>query len=127
MSDKLTGLVDQEKDSIAINKMLDTEDFYSGPYVSEGPDLMVCYNKGYRSSWECASGSVSDAVFEDNTKHWSGDHCMDSEQVPGIFFSNKKINTDNPDIKDIAPTVLDAFGVKIPPYMQGKSLMKGSD
>ncbi|MBN2040305.1 MAG: alkaline phosphatase family protein [Spirochaetes bacterium] len=123
LSDKLTGLVDKEKNCTAINRMLDTENFYSGPYASEGPDLMVCYNRGYRNSWECASGSVSDSVFEDNTKHWSGDHCMDPEQVPGVFFCNKKINTDQPDIKDIAPTVLDAFGVKNPPYMQGKSLI----
>ncbi len=120
---KLTGLFDEEKGETAITKVLDAESYYKGPYVSEAPDILISYNTGYRNSWACATGRVTESVFEDNTKRWSGDHCMDSSLVPGIFFSNHKTNTKNPDIKDIAPTVLVAFGVEIPPHMKGNVLI----
>src|SRR5262249_20715759 len=61
-------------------------------------------------------------VFSDNTKSWSGDHCMDPRIVPGIFFCNRKINTEAHNILDLAPTVLDLFGIEAPPYMQGGPL-----
>ena len=79
------------------------------------------YERGYRHSWDCATGSVSATVFTDNTKSWSGDHCVDPRLVPGVFWSNRKINTDTPRLMDMAPTVLDVFGVPAPGYMQGRS------
>jgi bisphosphoglycerate-independent phosphoglycerate mutase (AlkP superfamily) len=66
-------------------------------------------------------------VFEDNTKSWSGDHCVDPKLVPGVLLSNRPINTSTPDIKDMAPTVLNLFGVEIPPYMQGRPLFAETD
>jgi bisphosphoglycerate-independent phosphoglycerate mutase (AlkP superfamily) len=42
--------------------------------------------------------------------------------VPGVFWSNRKINTDKPRLMDMAPTVLDVFGVSTPAYMQGSPL-----
>ena len=64
---------------------------------------------------------------EDNTKAWSGDHCIDPRLVPGIFFSTQKINTSNPSIMDIAPTALTLFGLEIPPHMDGHSLVDTQD
>ena len=66
---------------------------------------------------------VTESVFEDNMKHWSGDHCVDPLVVPGVLFSNKKILREDPDIKDIAPTLLKLFGVDIPTHMQGEPLV----
>jgi hypothetical protein len=63
-------------------------------------------------------------VFEDNTKRWSGDHCIDPSLVPGIFFSNRSIHGQRPDIRDIAPTVLSLFGVPVPRFMRGAQLFK---
>ena len=123
--DKLTGLMDNETGDIAIGRVVDTENMFSGPYRSDGPDLLICYNKGYRTSWGSATGSVNQRVFEDNTKHWSGDHSVDPEIVPGIFFANKRVIKDNPDIRDIGPTILNVFGVDIPGYMQGEPLIGG--
>jgi predicted AlkP superfamily phosphohydrolase/phosphomutase len=121
--EKLTGLVDEETGDVAILSVVDTEGIYSGPYTYDAPDLLIGYNAGYRNSWSCATGRVTERVFEDNTKHWSGDHCVDPKIVPGVFFSNRRINTKSPDIKDIAPTVLRLFGVDIPKYMKGKPLI----
>src|SRR5687767_7325700 len=86
------------------------------------PELLIGYHRGYRHSWDCATGSVSAQVFTDNTKSWSGDHCVDPRLVPGVFWSDRKIATDRPRLLDLAPTVLEAFGVDVPGYMQGEAL-----
>jgi predicted AlkP superfamily phosphohydrolase/phosphomutase len=122
--EKLTGLVDEATGDVAILSVVDTDSAYSGPYTFDAPDLLIGYNAGYRNSWSCATGRVTEQVFEDNTKHWSGDHCVDPKVVPGVLFSNRRINTDKPDIKDVAPTVLKLFGVDIPKYMKGKPLVQ---
>ncbi|MBI4488589.1 MAG: alkaline phosphatase family protein [Deltaproteobacteria bacterium] len=120
---KLTGLVDGETGEIAIRGLVDAEESFSGPYLDNGPDLLIGYNSGYRTSWDCASGRVTSSVFEDNTKRWSGDHCIDPKLVPGVFFCNQAINGKAPDIRDIAPTVLKLFGVEVPHYMDGEPLI----
>ena len=62
-------------------------------------------------------------MFIDNVKAWSGDHCIHPKLVPGVLFSDLKLNTENANIMDLAPTTLDLFGVKTPAYMEGKSLL----
>ena len=59
------------------------------------------------------------------TRPWSGDHNMNPPEVPGMFFCNRPIDVERPGIIDVAPTVLDLFGVPIPPYMDGKPIMNG--
>jgi hypothetical protein len=86
----------------------------------------VGYHIGYRVSWGCATGKVDDIVIEDNTKSWSGDHCIDPFVVPGVFFCNRPIGTDQPRLLDIGPTTLKLFGVQVPPHMDGKPLFNGS-
>jgi predicted AlkP superfamily phosphohydrolase/phosphomutase len=122
--EKLKGLVDDETGETSILDVVDTESALSGPYTYDAPDLLIGYNAGYRNSWSCATGRVTEKVFEDNTKHWSGDHCVDPKVVPAVLFVNREINTSSPDIKDIAPTVLKLFGVDIPKYMKGKPLIE---
>lgn len=115
--------MDEETGKLAIRRVVDTESAVSGPYTYDAPDLLIGYDAGYRNSWSCAPGRVTEKVFEDNTKHWSGDHCVAPEVVPAVLFVNRKINTETPDIKDIAPTVLKLFGVDIPRYMKGKPII----
>jgi predicted AlkP superfamily phosphohydrolase/phosphomutase len=124
---KLNGLEDNDKDSVAINKVFDRDEFLPGPYKDNCPDLIVGYNEGYRISWDSVTGKVNETIFEDNTKAWSGDHCIDPRLVPGIFFSTQKINTASPSIMDIAPTALTLFGLEIPPHMDGHSLIDTQD
>ncbi|MDD8015366.1 MAG: nucleotide pyrophosphatase, partial [Acidobacteriota bacterium] len=78
---------------------------------------------GFRASWDSVTGKVSRTVFEDNPKAWSGDHCIDPECVPGVFFSSLKMKDAAPSIMDIAPTVLDLFGLAAPAHMDGRSLL----
>jgi predicted AlkP superfamily phosphohydrolase/phosphomutase len=125
LAGKLQGLMDEEKNRVAIKKVYDTYEIFNGPYVANGPDLIIGYNIGYRASWEAAVGNVSEKVIDDNTRSWSGDHCIDPTLVPGVFFCNRKISTKTPNIIDIAPSVLDLFGAKIPAYMKGTRLFSG--
>jgi predicted AlkP superfamily phosphohydrolase/phosphomutase len=121
---RLRGLVDSDNGDIAITEVFDTARVYSGPYVDNAPDFIVGYNSGYRISWDSASGVVAGPIFQDNTKAWSGDHCIDPRLVPGVLFSSRPIDEVDPALIDIAPTALQLFGVRPPAYMEGKSLFR---
>jgi predicted AlkP superfamily phosphohydrolase/phosphomutase len=121
---KLTGLRDEEPDRLAIRKAWASDALYTGPYLDAAPDVIVGYADGYRASWDAAVGKVSPAVFDDNRKAWSGDHCVDPHLVPGVVFCNRKIFSEDPGIEDMAPTALDLFGIAPPPYMEGRSLFQ---
>jgi len=108
---KLTGLVDDETGEVGITEVFDSQRLYSGPYLDNAPDLLVGYNAGYRVSWDGATGTVSGPVFSDNLKAWSGDHCVDPRQVPGVLFCNRPIDAAEPSLADIAPTALHLFGI----------------
>ncbi len=118
--EKLQGLVDPETRREAIRHVFDSSASFVGPYVENAPDLIVGYAEGYRASWDSVQGKVMSNVFEVNTKAWSGDHCIDPDLVPGVLFSNWKIASDRPAIIDIAPTVLDLFGIPKPVHFDGK-------
>ncbi len=122
LAEKLTGLKDEDTGDVGINIMFDSTEIYNGPYKGDAPDLLVGYNAGYRASWDSVTGRVTETVFEDNTKTWSGDHCIDPSLVPGVFFCNRKLQADDAHIMDVAPTALDIFGIPVPAYMDGKSL-----
>jgi predicted AlkP superfamily phosphohydrolase/phosphomutase len=124
LKDLLTGLKDDATGKTAIKTAYDATEVYKGPYVVDGPDLIIGYDAGYRASWEGVTGKVTGEVFSDNTKAWSGDHCIDPTCVPAVLISNRKIESDSPSIQDIAPSILGLFGVKPPPYMDGQPIIK---
>ena len=123
IAEKLSALVDTNKQNRPIIKNVHNSlKLYTGPYKENAPDLLVGYYPEYRVSWETAVGQVTKQILHENTKPWSGDHCIDSSFVPGVLFCNRKIEAQNPRLLDIAPTVLDMFGVDVPAYMDGKAL-----
>ncbi len=119
---KLEGLIDLETGEVAIIEAFDTAKLYQGPYLENAPEFIIGYNRGYRTSWDCATGVVSAPLFEDNVKAWSGDHCVDPRLVPGVIFCNRDMQEDEPSLIDIAPTALEQFGLQPPPHMDGKAL-----
>jgi predicted AlkP superfamily phosphohydrolase/phosphomutase len=120
---KLTGLRDEARGQVAIHQAVRREDVYRGPYVDAAPDVIVGYNVGYRVSWDAANGKCSPAVFSDNMKAWSGDHCIHPELAPGVLFSNLPLRSEGARIVDLAPTVCELLGVKPPEYFDGRSLL----
>jgi predicted AlkP superfamily phosphohydrolase/phosphomutase len=121
---RLTNLLDHDTGEVGIRHVYEATTIYEGPYIAAAPDLIVGYAAGYRASWDAAVGKVTDQVFEDNLKAWSGDHCVDPELVPGVLFSNLKIAADAPGIEDMAPTALHLFGIPKPAWMEGESLFR---
>lgn len=124
---RLSGLKDDAKGAVAINRLYDTAAVYSGPYKENAPDLIVGYAEGYRVSWDSVTGKVDATVFEDNVKAWGGDHCIDPQVVPGVLFTSIPLKEKDPSIMDVAPTVLELFGVKPPAHMDGHSLIGTGD
>lgn len=118
---KLHNLADDAVQGIGVREAFDTTALYSGPYSENAPDLVIGYNAGYRTSWDCATGMVSGPIFEDNLKAWSGDHCIDPRLVPGVVFCNRRIEeTRELSIVDVAPTALRLFGLEPPKHMDGR-------
>ena len=119
----LMALRDEQNGESPIRQAYDAKNVFSGPYAAEGPDIVAGFREGYRVSWDNVTGGVSENIFEDNTRPWSGDHNLNPPDVPGILLCNQDIEEEDPSIVDIAPTALDLFGVPVPAYMDGVPLL----
>lgn len=120
LRDKLVAVRDPKDNSQVITRVDLASDAYQGPYARSGPDALVGYNRGYRAGWKTILGGFPPDLLEDNTNPWSGDHCMDYTLVPGVLLSNRKIDTENPALTDIAPTILAEFGIAKTKDMMGQ-------
>jgi predicted AlkP superfamily phosphohydrolase/phosphomutase len=125
----LATLIDPDVGESAVRKCYPAH-LVRGPYADQSPDVIVGYRVGWRISWEGARGIADRQVFSDNTKAWSGDHCIDPDLVPGVLIANRKLDPpprhiragEQPHIVDLAPTVLGLFGIPAPRHMDGASL-----
>ncbi len=122
IAQRMRGLMDPARGTVAIRQLRTREAAYSGPFVDEAPDLLVDFAPGYRVSWGTSLGGAPDGQFEDNTKKWSGDHMIDPLLVPGVLFMNQPFRREKADLRDLSPTILDALGVPKGPAMEGSSL-----
>lgn len=115
---------DPKTGQTVVKNVYTREDIFQGPYMNDAPDLFVGFNLGYRASWQTALGGIPKELIEDNKKKWSGDHLVDSNLVPGIIFINRKVDLNNPNITDIAPTILSLFSINKHRDMHGKILIE---
>ncbi len=120
LREKLGSMTDPGSGQVAIRELFDRREIYDGPYGENAPDLIVGYTSGYRAAWESVNGSVQGEVFFDNTHPWSGDHCIHPQDVPGVLFANRAILGERHSIADIAPTLLQLFGIPVPRHMDGR-------
>ena len=122
LKEKIEALVDPGNGRSPVRRAMLARMHLKGPYVDDAPDLIIGYDTGYRASWNCAVGMATDQVIEPNTRHWSGDHSVDPDLVPGVFFSNWKLKEDDPAIIDIAPTIQRLFGLSAERHQDGRPL-----
>lgn len=122
IAERLKAWQDDAKAEPVVTQVLLREEVYNGPYVRKAPDILVGYARGYRASWATTSGKIPGILIEDNDREWSGDHCMDSREVPGVLLTNREFAVREADLRDLTVTVLSYFGVETPEHMQGQSI-----
>lgn len=122
LKQKLLSAKDPDSGLPVITRVDVAKEAYQGPFVQSGPDILVGYNRGYRAGWKTILGAFPPDVLEDNMNPWSGDHCIDYTQVPGVLLSNRKISAIQPALTDIAPTILAEFGIPNSKDMMGQSV-----
>lgn len=123
IADKLLTLRDPETGEQIIKRVYKTAETYHGKHKDTAPDIIVGYARGFRSSDASAMGEFPEGLTVKNTDRWSGDHCMATEEVPGVLLMNKKFQSRTPHLYDLAPTILQVFGIPVPEYMYGKSIL----
>lgn len=117
--EELPKIVDPETNEHPVCKVYRREEIYKNFDKNLVPDLRVSNNPGYRVSWQTSLGGVPDDLITPNMKPWSGDHCsLDPQWVKGMIISNRKLGA-NPNIIDVAPSVLSLLKVN-PDGMEGK-------
>jgi predicted AlkP superfamily phosphohydrolase/phosphomutase len=122
IAQKLSTVRDPKNNAPVITNAYDSQTIYSGPFVDLAPDIVVGYQRGYRSSDETVLGKLPKELVGDRTNLWSADHCMDPAVVPGMLLSNKTWKHPKPGLWDMAPSILNCFGVPTPKEMDGKSI-----
>ncbi len=60
---------------------------YARLEVSDPPQTEVCWTS-IATGLDPGGHGIFD-YLEDNHDHWGADHCMDSQAVPGVFFSSR--------------------------------------
>lgn len=122
---KLEQLVDPVTGERAVKEVYIAADVYRGPHAAEGPDLVVGFAEGFRAESSSVIGGSPAAVLSANTDAWSGDHLMDPRVVPGFFAANVKLREGaRPRNMDVAPSVLQCFGLPRPDDCDGEPLFQ---
>ncbi|HEY7728382.1 MAG TPA: alkaline phosphatase family protein [Candidatus Eisenbacteria bacterium] len=120
---RFEGLRDPDTGARVVRRVYKSDEIYHGPFAGEAPDLVVGFEEGYRVSWQTSLGGIPPEVIEPNERLWSADHCsVDPSIVPGVFFSTRPVEAEDPRIIDVAPTVLQGLGLTPPASMDGRDL-----
>ncbi len=123
LEDDLLGMIDPANGLHPISRVVRSRRDFKGPFVDQGPDLIIGYSRGYRTSWDSPLGDFPADLFLDNTDPWSGDHSINSHLVPGVLISNREITLEEPSLVDLTVAVLDEYGVGKLPGMVGQDCL----
>ena len=100
---------------------------FHGERAAEGPDLVVGYNRSYAGSDPSTLGEITDAVLEDNTSRWSGNHLIDPRLVPGVLLVNAPVAGGEHDLTDVTVSILDHYGLPPVEGMVGASFLRAGE
>lgn len=120
---KLEAFQDPDTHQPVVQHVYLGREIFHGAYMAGAPELQIDFRDGYRTSWQTSLGAIPSGIVVANMKKWSGDHCAsDPSDTSGIFLSNRTLQTSDPSILDIAPTVLRLFDVPPPARLDGQAL-----
>jgi predicted AlkP superfamily phosphohydrolase/phosphomutase len=120
----LLAMKDPRNGQSPVSLVLRPERDFKGPEKGRGPDILVGYSRGYRSSSDSPLGLFPKNIFVDNKSPWSGDHCIDYRLVPGILVTNRRITNRNPTLADLTVTILNQYGIAPPKDLIGTDILK---
>lgn len=124
IAEGLLAVRDPENGQPVVKEVYQSHKVYSPDQLEIAPDIQIGYADGYRASWATALGGSPKDLVEDNLDEWNGDHCVATDLVPGVVFSNRKLKLASPTLEDIAPTILKEFDLPVPQQMRGASLFE---
>jgi predicted AlkP superfamily phosphohydrolase/phosphomutase len=113
----LEALRDPRTGERVVERVHRREEIYAGPELAHAPDLIVELREGWSGD---ASMGQSDDVFSESPPNHSSDHHNLSAFLacgPGVPAGRITAR-----LQDVAPTVLRALGVPLPPDLDGSPL-----
>jgi predicted AlkP superfamily phosphohydrolase/phosphomutase len=121
---RLLDLKDPASGKKPVRAVYDVYDQAKKVVQRQAPDLQIAFAPGFRSSWETSLGGAPNGeFFEDNPKHWCGDHAAsDVQETPGFIAANSKLTAKEPRLIDLANTILNLYGAPIDG--PGRALLK---
>jgi predicted AlkP superfamily phosphohydrolase/phosphomutase len=123
--EQLGRLVDPFSGERLVTRVRARAEAYAGPHVHEGPDLVVTFAPGVRLSWDSILGGTAAGVIAPNTERWEAEHAaIDEARVPGVWISSVPLGASSISIMDVAPTVLQYFGVSSPGGVEGRAQLR---
>ena len=120
----LLGMKDRRNGQSPVSLVVRPSRDFQGPEKTKGPDILVGYSRGYRSSSDSPLGMFPKEVFVDNLSAWSGDHCIDNRLVPGVLVTNQRITSESPSLADLTVAVLDEYGIEKPERLIGQDVLE---
>jgi predicted AlkP superfamily phosphohydrolase/phosphomutase len=128
---EIAAALEAERDPVngerVVLRAYPASEVFHGERVAEAPDLVVGYNQSYAGSDPSTLGEITEAVLEDNTSRWSGNHLIDPRLVPGVLLVNGPIAPGEHDLTDVTVSILDFYGLPPAPGMVGTSFLSAGD
>lgn len=116
---KLSNIKDPMSGKPFVKAVYRKEEIYRGNAIEKIPDLIIVPNDGFYFF----GGTQEKDLFHDAHPLSHGNHLPHGILlIDGLGTSTFNLSS-LPRIIDMAPTILDAYGLKIPEYMDGKSLL----
>lgn len=123
LQDKLAGVKDPDT-GVNVFSTLYARSVYSGEAMEDAPDISLGYAPYYQNGRQTSRGGVGASLFEPVMDKWSGEHAAsDCKNCPGVFFSNKPLAKDTPNIMDLGVTALSLLGVDTPDDYEGDCIV----
>jgi predicted AlkP superfamily phosphohydrolase/phosphomutase len=119
----LEAFVDEETGERPVAHVFTRDEAYGTYDPALIPDLIPSNSEGYRIGWQDSLGGIAKQIVEPNDRIWSGDHCsVYPPLVDGILFSNARLDAAGlVQMSDVAPTILDLYGVQPTTKLDGRS------
>jgi predicted AlkP superfamily phosphohydrolase/phosphomutase len=117
---RLHELTDPSDGGKVVTDVFRREEVYSGPYTSQGPDILFVMREMRYLAWEGIQHG--DSIFVDPDNLSSGSHRLEGMLIAGghgIMHDRKPLGSN---LVDILPTVLHILDVPIPEDTDGRCL-----